>query len=56
MSKLGGIERFSGLDKSAQRMVQVDYECNRLLNEVAGATDATREAGGRSCRESERLR
>jgi len=23
--------------------------CNRVLNEVAGATDATREAGSRSC-------
>jgi len=30
-------------------------EHNRLLNEVAGATDATREAGGRSCRGVERL-
>ena len=28
----------------------------RLLNEVAGATDATREAGSRSCKGIERLR
>ena len=26
-----------------------DSECNALLNEVAGATDASREAGGSSC-------
>jgi hypothetical protein len=32
------------------------FECNRLLNEVAGATDATREAGSRSCKGIERLR
>ena len=31
-------------------------ECKRLLNEVAGATDATREAGSRSCKGIEGLR